>query len=345
MNRTDLLGMTTEELKEFAVEMGEKPFRGKQLFKWISAGEKNFENMTDFPKGLREKLTETACIGTLEILEEQIDAGDGTRKFLFGLEDGNAVEGVFMKYRYGNSMCISSQVGCRMGCVFCASGLDGLVRNLSAGEMYDQILLAEESTGEKINHLVIMGTGEPFDNYVNLSRFLKLIHHEKGRNMSYRNITVSTSGIVPGILKFGEEFPQVNLAISLHRLDDEGRSALMPVNRAYPLDSLLEAAKNHALTTGRRVTFEYALIKGENDSDEDVARIIKKLRGILCHVNLIPLNAVKETGLNGSGRKRAAEIAKTLEDNGIACTVRREMGADIDGACGQLRLKSRTKNG
>ncbi|MBQ0079234.1 MAG: 23S rRNA (adenine(2503)-C(2))-methyltransferase RlmN [Eubacterium sp.] len=339
MNKTNLLGMTIEELKNFAVELGEKPFRGKQLFKWIYRGERDFEAMTDFSLGFRSKLAENAYIGGIEVIDQQVDSKDGTRKFLFGLEDGNAVEGVFMKYHYGNSICISSQVGCRMGCVFCASGLDGLVRNLTAGEMIGQIYKAEEVTGQEINHVVIMGTGEPMDNYENVSKFLRLIHDPQGRNMSYRNITVSTSGIVPAMEKFGDDFPQVNLAISLHRLTDEGRSALMPVNKAYPLDQLLDAARRHGEKTGRRVTFEYTLIKGENDRDEDVALMKKRLGSMLCHVNLIPLNEVKETGLSGSSRKRAEQIAAAIEKCGITATVRREMGAEIDGACGQLRLK------
>ena len=271
----------------------------------------------------------------LETIDVQHDRKDGTRKFLFGLQDGNTVESVFMKYRYGNSLCVSSQVGCRMGCRFCASTLDGFVRNLTAGEMLEQIFAAEASTGEKIDHIVVMGMGEPFDNYENLKRFLHILHAKNGRNLSYRNITVSTSGIIPVIRQFAEDFPQVNLAISLHRLTDEGRSALMPVNRAYPVDRLLEAAGEYAEKTGRRVTFEYTLIKGENDME----LMKKKLRGMLCHVNLIPLNRVEETGLHGSSRKRAEEIAEWLGDNGIAATVRREMGADIDGACGQLRRK------
>lgn len=345
MNKINLLGMTTEELKNFAVELGEKPFRGKQLFKWIYRGISDFDQMTDFSLNFRQKLAEKAYIGAVEVIDQQVDTSDGTRKFLFGLEDGNAVEGVFMKYHYGNSICISSQVGCRMGCVFCASGLDGLVRNLTAGEMIRQIQKAEEVTGQEINHVVIMGTGEPLDNYDNVSRFLKLIHDPQGKNMSYRNITVSTSGIVPAIERFGDDFPQVNLAISLHRLTDEGRSALMPVNKAYPLDQLLAAAKAHGKKTGRRVTFEYTLIKGENDSEQDVALMKKLLGGMLCHVNLIPLNPVKETGLAGSSRKRAAVIAAELEKSGIQATVRREMGAEIDGACGQLRLKSARNNG
>lgn len=234
-----------------------------------------------------------------------------------------------------------------MGCRFCASALGGgFVRNLSAGEMLGQVLAAEnyvrnEGTDEdsSINHIVVMGMGEPFDNYDNLARFLRLLHDENGRNMSYRNMTVSTSGIVPMIERFGEDFPQVNLAISLHRLTDEGRSRIMPVNRKYPLDMLLDASDRYTGKTHRRITFEYALISGENDSDEDVSLMIKRLGGMLCHVNLIPLNKVDETGFSGTGRKRAAEIVARLEKAGIPATVRRELGGEIDGACGQLRLK------
>ena len=340
--KQSLLGMTTEELKEFAVELGEKPFRGKQLYGWIVRGETDFGKMTDLPPGFRAKLDASAVVCDMDVLRTQV-ASDGTRKFLFGLSDGNAVEGVFMKYHYGNSMCISSQVGCRMGCAFCASGLDGLVRDLTPGEMLGQILLAEKQTGEPVGHVVVMGTGEPFDNYDVLAKFLRIIHDPKGRNMSYRNITVSTSGLVPEIERFGEEFPQVNLAISLHRMTDAGRTALMPVNRAYPLDVLLDAARAHSEKTGRRITFEYALIRGENDRDEDVALMKERLRGMLCHVNLIPLNPVTETGLAGSPRRRAEQIAAELERSGIPCTVRRELGSEIDGACGQLRLKHKAE--
>lgn len=342
MGKKNLLGMTTEELKAFAAEIGEKPFRGKQLFKWISRGVTDFNEMTDFSKGLREKLEENACIGDVEILRVQKDDKDGTRKFLFGLSDGNAVEGVFMKYKYGNSLCVSSQVGCKMGCRFCASALDGFIRHLTAGEMIAQLYEAEKNTGQPINHIVVMGMGEPFDNYENLSRFLKFLHDPEGRNMSYRNITVSTSGIIPVIKRFGDEFPQVNLAISLHRLDNKGRSAIMPVNDAYPVNDLLAAAKEHAQKTGRRITFEYTLIKGENDGPDDLKLMKNKLSDILCHVNLIPLNKVDETGFSGSSRKRAEEIAAELVKMGITATVRREMGSQIDGACGQLRLKSKT---
>ncbi len=351
--RRQLLGMTIEEMKLFAAELGEKPFRGEQIFTWLHRGVTDFEEMTNLSKALREKLTAGLeagdfSIGGCRVADVQEDRKDGTRKFLFEMETSDLVEGVFMKYGYGNSLCVSSQVGCRMGCRFCASALGGFVRNLSAGEMLGQVLAAEnhvrdEGTDEdpSINHIVVMGMGEPFDNYENLARFLRLLHDEKGRNMSYRNMTVSTSGIVSVIERFGEDFPQVNLAISLHRLTDEGRSRIMPVNRAYPLDMLLEAAERYTDKTRRRITFEYALISGENDSDDDVNLMIKRLGGMLCHVNLIPLNKVDETGFSGSGRRRAAEIASRLDKAGIPATVRRELGGEIDGACGQLRLKKK----
>ena len=351
--RRQLLGMTIEEMKLFAAELGEKPFRGGQIFTWLHRGVTDFEEMTNLSKALREKLKAGLeagdfSIGGCRVADVQEDRKDGTRKFLFEMETSDFVEGVFMKYGYGNSLCVSSQVGCRMGCRFCASALGGFVRNLSAGEMLGQVLAAEnhvrdEGTDEdpSINHIVVMGMGEPFDNYDNLACFLRLLHDEKGRNMSYRNMTVSTSGIVPVIERFGEDFPQVNLAISLHRLTDEGRSRIMPVNRKYPLDMLLEAAERYTDKTRRRITFEYALISGENDSDEDVNLMIKRLGGMLCHVNLIPLNKVDETGFSGSGRSRAAEIAARLDRAGIPATVRRELGGEIDGACGQLRLKKK----
>ena len=342
----NLLGMTIDELKQFAAEMGEKPFRGKQLFIWLSRGAQSFDEMTDLPKAFREKLEGCARIGGCRAIEVQEDPDDGTRKFLFESaaaetdEIADTFEGVFMKYEYGNSLCVSSQVGCRMGCRFCASTIGGLVRNLDAGEMLGQVLEAERVTGEKINHIVIMGMGEPFDNYENVKRFLRLLHDEEGRNMSWRNMTVSTCGIIPMISRFAEDFPQVNLAISLHRLTDEGRSSIMPVNRKYPLDELLEAAREYTEKTHRRITFEYALIEGENDSDEDVRVMTKKLGGMLCHVNLIPLNKVDGTGFDGSSRARAREIAETLETAGIPATVRRQLGAQIDGACGQLRRRN-----
>lgn len=342
MEKKNLLGMTTEELKNFVQELGEKPFRGKQLFKWVNRGITDFEEMTDFSKALRAKLSSAAYVGSLKTLNVQKDTKDGTRKFLFGLEDGNAIESVFMQYKYGNSLCVSSQVGCKMGCRFCATALDGFTRNLAAGEMLEQVFAAERETGKEINHIVVMGMGEPFDNYENLTKFLRLLHDPEGKNMSYRNMTVSTSGIIPAIEKFAIDFPQVNLAISLHRLDDAGRSAIMPVNDAYPVDDLLAAAGRYTEKTGRRITFEYTLIKGENDNNSDVEMMKDKLSGMLCHVNLIPLNKVDETGFDGSTRKRAEEIAARLTKAGVPATVRRELGSAIDGACGQLRAKNKS---
>ncbi len=342
MEKKNLLGMTTEELKSFVQELGEKPFRGKQLIKWVNRGVTDFDEMTDFSKALRAKLSQAAYVGSFKVLDVQQDKKDGTRKFLFGLEDGNAIESVFMQYKYGNSLCVSSQVGCKMGCRFCATALDGFTRNLTAGEMLEQIYAAERETGKEINHIVVMGMGEPFDNYENLSKFLRLLHDPEGKNMSYRNMTVSTSGIIPAINKFADDFPQVNLAISLHRLDDAGRSAIMPVNDAYPVDDLLAAAREYTGKTGRRITFEYTLIKGENDKNSDVEMMKEKLSGMLCHVNLIPLNKVDETGFDGSTRKRAEEIADRLTKAGVPATVRRELGSAIDGACGQLRAKNKS---
>lgn len=344
----DLLGLTIEELKQFATEMGEKPFRGKQLFVWINRGVSDFDEMTDLPASFRQALKEHACIGHATVLRMQSDHKDGTKKFLFGFgtasgteEKGSldAAEAVFMKYKYGNTLCVSSQIGCRMGCRFCASALGGFKRNLTPAEMLSQVLTAEKVTGEPINHIVIMGMGEPFDNYDSVSKFLKLLHDPAGKNMSYRNMTVSTSGIIPGIRRFAEDFPQAGLAISLHRMTDEGRSAIMPINRKYPLEDLLAAARDYTQITGRRITFEYALIRGENDREEDVALLKKRLQGMLCHVNLIPLNKVEESGMTGSSRKRAEAIAEELGRGGISATVRRELGSEIDGACGQLRLR------
>ena len=361
--KQDLLDLTIEDMMRLAAELGEKPYRGKQLFKWIygSSDEKKkggagpcgkkdrggadpeegasgiFGRMTNLPKAFREKLEEQTVPGRVSIAEVMEDKKDGTRKFLFRISS-EYVEGVLMKYKYGNTLCLSSQIGCRMGCAFCASALGGFVRNLTAGEMMGQLLEGERCSGEKVDHIVVMGMGEPFDNYDNLSRFLNLLHDPEGRNMSWRNMTVSTSGIIPGIVAFAEDFPQVNLAISLHRTDDESRSRLMPVNRKYPIKDLLEAARHYTEKTHRRITFEYALIEGENDSDRDGDALAGLLRGMLCHVNLIPLNKVEEIGMEGSSRKRAMEFADKLTSRGIPATVRRQLGDEIQGACGQLKL-------
>ena len=345
----DLRDLTIKEMESFFVELGEPKYRAHQVFSWMYKGVTDFDEMVNVPKRLREKLREQACIGRLAVLDVQ-ESSDGTRKFLFGLtisdgaaedaqEKGEAVEAVFMKYKYGNSICISSQAGCRMGCKFCASTRNGLSRNLSAGEMISQILEAMEVTGEPIGHIVVMGTGEPFDNYENLGRFLEIVHDKDGLGLSNRNITISTCGIVPMIHKFAEDHPQVNLAISLHAAEDDKRSSMMPINNKYPISELIKAAKSYTEKTGRRITFEYTMVSGVNDSKADSERLAGLLSGMLCHVNLIPLNKVDGTGFDTVSRKKAEEFAGFLKNRGIAATVRRELGSDIDAACGQLRLK------
>ena len=338
-NLPELKNFTEAELRDFALSIGEKAFRGTQIFRWISKGAKSFDDMSDIPQNLRNKLAESVSIGNIIPVNRQISREDGTEKILFELGDKNYIETVFMKYKYGNSLCISSQAGCRMGCEFCASGRLGLVRNLEAWEMFDQVIKVEEITGEKINHIVVMGTGEPFDNYENLSVFLELIHQQNGFNLSMRNITVSTCGLVPGILRFAKDFPQVNLAVSLHSSTDEARKKIMPIAKKYSLEELISACNEYIKMTNRRITFEYAVVKGINDSDQDIRSLITLLRGMNAHVNLIPLNDTKETFLSSSGRKRAKEIAEMLVSSGIQSTVRRSLGRDIDAACGQLRLK------
>lgn len=340
----NLRDLSLEEMKNFITEIGEKPFRAKQIFSWIYKGAESFDEMTDLSKALREKLKDNAYIGKLDIIRVQHSKTDGTRKYLLGLEDGNTIESVFMKYKYGNSICVSSQAGCRMGCKFCASGMDGLKRNLTPGEIAGQILTIEKDTGEKINHVVIMGTGEPFDNYENVKKFIMNINEKDGLGISMRNITVSTCGLIPKIREFAEDLKQVNLAVSLHSADSMIRESMMPVNKSYPVDDLLDACREYTEKTGRRITFEYALVKGKTDVKEQIDLLAVKLKGMLCHVNLIPLNEVKETGLLGSNRKRAMEITAYLEKSGIPATVRRELGADIQAACGQLRLGEMEKN-
>ncbi len=341
--KADIKNMELAELTAFLTELGEKSFRAKQIFAWIYRGARDFSEMTDLSAALRESLAERAEIRGAEILRVQKSESDGTRKYLFGLKDGNAVESVFMKYRHGSSVCVSSQAGCRMGCRFCASGINGLVRNLTAGEIADQLIAIRRDTGERIGSVVIMGTGEPFDNYDQLCRFLRMIHTKEGLNLSFRSITVSTCGLVPKIRRFTEEFPQVNLAISLHASNGEDRSRLMPVNDSFPMDELLAACREHERKTGRRVTFEYTLVNGTNDRRENAEELAESLRGTLCHVNLIPLNQFKETGLAGTDRKSAEQFRQILVRRGIPATVRRELGSDIDAACGQLRLEEAKK--
>lgn len=335
----NLRDLTLPEMEEFVIGLGEAKFRAKQVFSWIYKGKKDFGEMKNLPESFRIKLKDNSAIESLSLETVEKSKTDGTRKYLFKLTDGNVIESVFMKYKYGNSICVSSQAGCRMGCKFCASTLLGLSRNLTAGEIISQLMMAEEDTGEKINHIVVMGTGEPFDNYDNLSDFIRIVNHKDGLNIGMRNITVSTCGMVPMIGRFAEDFPQVNLAISLHSSRNEVRSSMMPINNKYSIEELIKACKAYTESTKRRITFEYTLVKDKNDSGNDAHHLASLLKGMLCHVNLIPLNKVTETGLDTSSKDRALAFQRILEDKGITTTIRRELGSDISAACGQLRLK------
>jgi len=327
------------ELEMFFQKINENKYRAKQVFRWIYRGITSFDEMTDLPVNLREKLKEIAEIGSLSIIECQLSKEDETRKYLFELPDGNTIESVFMKYKFGNSICISSQAGCRMGCLFCASGKDGLARNLSEWEMVDQIICAQRDTCERIGNVVVMGTGEPFDNYDQLSRFIRLINAKEGLDIGARSITISTCGIIPMIERFSIDFPQVNLAVSLHGSNDAERTAIMPIGRSYPMDQLFSACKAYTKKTGRRITFEYALIQGKNDQPENADELAQKLKGMLCHVNLIPLNLVSGTSYQSPDKRSATAFKERLEKKGISVTIRRELGSDIDAACGQLRMR------
>lgn len=359
----NLLNLSKTELEEFFAGIGEKKFRAKQFRTWLYRGAREFSEMTDLPKDLRTRLESMQAagdisIGGLEVLDIRSSADKSTEKFLFGLEDGKTIETVLMRYKYGNSVCVSSQAGCRMGCSFCASTIGGLERDLEPAEIAAQVIavtrhikdekgLPLASNDERIGHIVIMGTGEPFDNYDNVTEFIRIVNMKDGLDIGLRNITLSTCGIVPKIEEFTKEMPQVNLAISLHAPDNETRSRIMPVNRKYPIEELLPACMKHAKITGRRVTFEYALTAGVNDSTgqaQILGNLLKKYFNAksdtagLCHVNLIPLNAVKETGLSATNKVQAESFKDKLESMGIPATIRREMGADINAACGQLRL-------
>ncbi len=336
--KTDIKSMTLEELGDFLELLGEKKYRAAQIFGWLYKGIYDFSEMTNQSISLREKLEQEAYIEKLAIEKFQVSQKDGTRKYLFGLRSGNAIESVFMKYKYGNTVCVSSQAGCRMNCAFCASAARGFAHDLTASEMVDQIIAIEKETGEKISNIVVMGTGEPFDNYETLCRFIELVHAEEGLNIGLRSITVSTCGIIPKMEEFAEDFPQVNLAVSLHAPNDKIRDTLIPMNKKYPIKPLLETCRKHTEKTGRRITFEYALIKGINDKESHARELAERLAGMLCHVNLIPLNTVSELPFEGADRKAAEHFLALLEAKGIQATIRRELGSDIDGACGQLRL-------
>lgn len=340
----DIAGMLPDELRGALETLGEKKYRADQLFAWLHQKEAvSYDEMTNLSKKLRQALAEKYPLAPLRMVREQVSKLDGTRKYLFALQDGNVIESVLMRYHHGNSVCISSQVGCRMGCRFCASTLNGLVRSLLASEMLGQVYMIDrrlrelEGPDAHVSNVVIMGSGEPMENYDNMVRFIRLISCPEGRCISQRNITVSTCGIVPGIRRFADEELSATLAISLHAPDDEKRKKLMPVANRYSIDEIMEACHYFFRKTGRRVTFEYALVHGQNDTDADAEELAGRLHGLNCHVNLIPVNPVRERSFIRPDRTHVLTFQKKLEKCGINATIRREMGADIDGACGQLR--------
>jgi len=335
--RVDLLNLTIEELEELFTQMGQQKFRAKQVFQWVNKGIKDIDQMTNLSKDIRERLKELAYINRLEVVNKLVSKIDGTTKYLFKLMDGNIIESVLMKYQHGLSVCISSQVGCKMGCKFCASTGAGFVRNLTASEMLDQVITIQKDAGSRIGNIVVMGIGEPFDNYDNLIKFIKLVNHKDGMNIGARHISVSTCGLVPEILRLSKENLPITLSISLHATNDEDREKIMPVNKRYSIDKLIEACKIYTETTKRRITFEYALIDGVNDTFECAKQLSDLLKGMLCHVNLIPVNSVTNTGFKKSSKERVLKFKSLLEKHGIETTVRRELGADINAACGQLR--------
>ena len=341
--KKDIRSYTYEELQEEMKAFGEKSFRAKQIYEWLHVKlADSFSEMTTLSLTLRNRLEEEYVIFPVAMVKRQQSSLDGTNKFLFQLYDGNLVESVLMRYKHGNSVCISSQVGCRMGCRFCASTLDGLERNLSPAEMVGQIYEIQKIIGERISNVVVMGTGEPLDNYNNLLKFIRLLTDEHGLNISQRNVTVSTCGIVPKMYDLANEHLQITLALSLHGSTQEKRKKLMPVANKYHLDEVLKACDDYFKETGRRITFEYSLVEGVNDNEEDARELIRILKERNCHLNLIPVNPIKERDFKQPSRKSALNFKNKLEKNGINVTIRREMGADIDGACGQLRRRVST---
>ena len=340
MDKKDIRSYTFEELKSEMENIGEKAFRTKQIYEWLHVKlVDSFDEMTNLSKALREKLDAAYRIPSVTMMERQISKIDGTNKFLFELEDGNVIESVLMKYKHGNSVCISSQVGCRMGCRFCASTIGGLERNLLPSEMLGEIYQIQKISGERVSNIVVMGTGEPLDNYDNFVKFVRLLSDEKGLHISQRNITISTCGIVPNMKRLAEEQLQITLALSLHGSTQEKRTVLMPIANKYQLPEVLEACDYYFEKTGRRITFEYSLVHGVNDRDEDAMELIEILKHRNCHINLIPVNPIKERDFQKPSRKSAENFKNKLEKSGINATIRREMGSDIDGACGQLRRR------
>lgn len=335
---TDIKSMTQQELSQFLKELGEPAFRAKQVFTWLHRGAASFDEMTNLSKSLREKLKGQCFITAPVVARKQESRLDGTIKYLWELSDGNCIETVLMQYHHGNTVCISSQVGCRMGCAFCASTIAGKVRDLRPSEMLDQVMFTQLDSGRTVSNIVLMGIGEPLDNMANVLRFLELVNHPDGMNIGMRHISLSTCGVVPGIDALAEQQLQLTLSVSLHAPDSETRSRIMPVNRAYDVELLFDACHRYFEKTGRRISFEYAMIDGVNDNDWQADLIAKKLRGMPGHVNLIPLNDVVESPYKPS--RRVAAFQKRLESHGITATVRRSLGGDIDASCGQLRRKA-----
>lgn len=339
INKLDIKSMTLEDLSQYIEDLNEKKFRAKQIYSWLHSKQvDSFDEMSNISNSLRNKLKETSYITELKEVTK-LESKDGTIKYLFELDDENVIESVFMKYKHGNSVCISSQVGCKMGCNFCASTIGGLVRQLSASEMLEQIYKIQKLSGEKVTNVVIMGTGEPLDNYDALINFIRIITSSEGLNISQRNITVSTCGIIDKINKLAEENFKITLAISLHAPNNNIRKKIMPVAAKYDYNDLINACKHYVDSTKRRITFEYSLIKDVNDSKECARELSKVLKGLLCHVNLIPVNTIEERNYSHSNNDTIQAFKKTLENNNINVTIRRELGSDIDAACGQLRRK------
>ena len=340
---TDIKSMTLEEITQACRDMGEPAFRGKQIFTWLHKGVTSFDDMSNLSKALREKLAERYFITAPVVARKQMSRLDGTIKYLWELADGNCIETVLMQYKHGNTVCISSQVGCRMGCAFCASTIAGKLRDLRPSEMVDQVLFTQLDSGQEISNIVLMGIGEPLDNMDNVLRFLELINHADGMNIGMRHISLSTCGVIPGIDRLADLQLQLTLSVSLHAPDSETRSRIMPVNRAYDVEELFAACQRYFKKTGRRISFEYSMIDGVNDNDWQADVIAKRIAGMPGHVNLIPLNHVEESPLQPSLRKTVMDFQKQLEDNGITATVRRTLGSDIDASCGQLRRKHEKK--
>ena len=335
----NLKSMTEAEIGAVLKEMQQPSFRAKQVFSWLHKGIRSYEEMSNLPKALRTALAEQYPICAPEVVRKQESQKDGTIKYLWRLHDGNCVETVLMRYHYGNTVCISTEVGCAMGCAFCASTLGGLVRKLEPFEMLDQVLFTQVDSGLPVSHIVLMGIGEPLDNFDNVLRFLELVNSPDGMNISMRHISLSTCGLVPKIDELAKKKLQLTLSVSLHAPNDEIRSTIMPVNKAYPVEQLLDACRRYYAATSRRISFEYAMIDGVNDSEENAKELIRRLKGLPAHFNLIPLNHVEESPLKPSSRNAVARFQKLLEDGGIPATVRRTLGGDIDASCGQLRRK------